>query len=44
MTDSIDTAGDIVESLADGMTLKHIQAHAHFPKAYDALKNVFSEV
>ncbi|OQV23575.1 Bardet-Biedl syndrome 2 protein-like protein [Hypsibius exemplaris] len=44
MTDSIDTAGDVVESLADGLTLKHVESHAHFPKAYDGLLNVFSQL
>ena len=44
MTDNIDTAGDVVESLAEGMTLKHVQSHAHFPQAYDTLRNVFSQV
>ncbi|GAU96928.1 hypothetical protein RvY_08295 [Ramazzottius varieornatus] len=43
-TDSIDTAGDVVECIAESMSVKQLTSRAHFPKAYDTLKDVFVQV
>ncbi|XP_055357881.1 Bardet-Biedl syndrome 2 protein homolog [Paramacrobiotus metropolitanus] len=44
MTNCIDTAGDIVESIAEGMTIKLLSSRAHFPKAFNSLKDVFVQI
>ena len=43
-TDNIDTAGDIVECIAESMSVKQLASRAHFPKAYETLKDVFVQV